>query len=121
MGARSGLPGTTEEAAREAAPEAEQGGYAAARLRLLRGEDGTAAGAPRRAELARVTASHRFLVYGGFPLGALLGGALATVTALRAALLLCAAGCGGGTLTLETGPGRGTTVRGEFPPLDVVG
>ena len=27
----------------------------------------------------------------------------------------------GGTLTLETGPGRGTTVRGEFPPLDVVG
>lgn len=27
----------------------------------------------------------------------------------------------GGTLTLETAPGRGTTVRGEFPPLDVVG
>nr|WP_308290624.1 [protein-PII] uridylyltransferase [Streptomyces marispadix] len=31
------------------------GGYAAARLRLLRGDDGTAAGAPRRAELARLT------------------------------------------------------------------
>jgi signal transduction histidine kinase len=27
----------------------------------------------------------------------------------------------GGTLTLETAPGRGTTVRGEFPPLDAVG
>lgn len=27
----------------------------------------------------------------------------------------------GGTLALETAPGRGTTVRGEFPPLDAVG
>jgi signal transduction histidine kinase len=27
----------------------------------------------------------------------------------------------GGTLTLETAPGRGTTLRGEFPPLDAVG
>ena len=27
----------------------------------------------------------------------------------------------GGTLALETAPGRGTTVRGEFPPLDVAG
>lgn len=27
----------------------------------------------------------------------------------------------GGTLRLETAPGRGTTVRGEFPPLDAVG
>ncbi|QPP06346.1 [protein-PII] uridylyltransferase [Streptomyces bathyalis] len=55
MGGHSGLPGTAEEAAGEAGAEAEQGSYAAARLRLLRGEDGTVAGAPRRAELARVT------------------------------------------------------------------
>jgi signal transduction histidine kinase len=27
----------------------------------------------------------------------------------------------GGTLELETAPGRGTTLRGEFPPLDAVG
>lgn len=27
----------------------------------------------------------------------------------------------GGTFALETAPGRGTIVRGEFPPLDVVG
>ncbi|WP_314177064.1 [protein-PII] uridylyltransferase [Streptomyces winkii] len=46
--------GTGETAAGE--PDAgEPVGYAAARLRLLRGEDGTAAGAPRRAELARLT------------------------------------------------------------------
>ncbi|SCK33923.1 [protein-PII] uridylyltransferase [Streptomyces sp. WMMB 322] len=55
MGGRSGPPGTAEDTAREAGPETEPGGYAAARLRLLRGEDGTAVGAPRRAELARVT------------------------------------------------------------------
>ncbi|OEU85873.1 protein-PII uridylyltransferase [Streptomyces abyssalis] len=46
---------TETEAEPEAVVEAEPGGYAAARLRLLRGEDGTAAGAPRRAELARLT------------------------------------------------------------------
>jgi MFS family permease len=40
----------------------------------------------------RVTASHRFLVYGAFPLGALLGGGLGTVLDLRQALLLCAVG-----------------------------
>ena len=27
----------------------------------------------------------------------------------------------GGTLRLETEPGRGTTLRGEFPALDAVG
>ncbi|NLU75064.1 [protein-PII] uridylyltransferase [Streptomyces sp. HNM0575] len=43
-------------AAQQSEAEAEaEGGYAADRLRLLRGEDGTAAGAPRRAELARLT------------------------------------------------------------------
>jgi MFS family permease len=41
---------------------------------------------------ARVTASHRFLVYGAFPLGALLGGALASAIGMRPALLLCALG-----------------------------
>jgi [protein-PII] uridylyltransferase len=58
MRGSAGVPGTAEEA--DGPPgheEAEAGGYAAARLRLLGGEDGTGAGAgpPRRAELARLT------------------------------------------------------------------
>ncbi|MBA3378826.1 MAG: MFS transporter [Chloroflexia bacterium] len=40
----------------------------------------------------RVTASHRFLVYGSGAVGALLGGALGSVMDLRMAILLCAAG-----------------------------
>lgn len=40
----------------------------------------------------RVTASHRFLVYGAFPLGALLGGLLVTHLGMQAALLLGALG-----------------------------
>jgi MFS family permease len=36
----------------------------------------------------RVTASHRFLVYGAFPVGALLGGVLATRLGMRPALLI---------------------------------
>lgn len=36
----------------------------------------------------RVTASHRFLVYGTFPLGALLGGTMATLIGMRPALLV---------------------------------
>jgi predicted MFS family arabinose efflux permease len=40
----------------------------------------------------RVTASHRFLVYGAYPLGAVLGGLLATQFGLRPALLICAIG-----------------------------
>jgi len=40
----------------------------------------------------RVTASHRFLVYGAYPLGSLLGGLLATALGLRPALVVCAAG-----------------------------
>lgn len=44
----------------------------------------------------RVTATHRFLVYGAFPLGALLGGALASVIGMREALWI---GAIGATLT----------------------
>lgn len=40
----------------------------------------------------RVTASHRFLVYGAYPIGALLGGVLGDVIGLRVAILLCAIG-----------------------------
>ncbi|MDQ3443963.1 MAG: MFS transporter, partial [Chloroflexota bacterium] len=40
----------------------------------------------------RVTASHRFLVYGSGAVGALLGGVLGSVMDLRMAILLCAAG-----------------------------
>jgi predicted MFS family arabinose efflux permease len=42
--------------------------------------------------LGRVTASHRFLVYGAGSLGALLGGGLATAIGLRATLAICAIG-----------------------------
>ena len=38
----------------------------------------------------RVTASHRFLVFGSFPLGALLGGTLGSLIGLRETLALCA-------------------------------
>lgn len=40
----------------------------------------------------RVTASHRFLVYGAFPIGALLGGWLGTTLGLRPAITICALG-----------------------------
>lgn len=40
----------------------------------------------------RVTASHRFLVYGSGAVGALLGGVLGSLMDLRMAILLCAAG-----------------------------
>jgi hypothetical protein len=40
----------------------------------------------------RVTASHRFLVYGAYPLGALLGGLLGEALGLRPAIILCSAG-----------------------------
>jgi len=40
----------------------------------------------------RVTASHRFLVYGAFPIGALLGGWLGTTLGLRQAITICAFG-----------------------------
>ena len=40
----------------------------------------------------RVTAGHRFIVYGAGAVGALLGGVLGGAVGLRRALLLCAAG-----------------------------
>lgn len=40
----------------------------------------------------RVTASHRFLVYGSSAIGAVLGGALATSVDVRSAILVCAIG-----------------------------
>jgi predicted MFS family arabinose efflux permease len=40
----------------------------------------------------RVTASHRFLVYGAYPLGALLGGWLGARLGLRPAIAVCALG-----------------------------
>jgi MFS family permease len=40
----------------------------------------------------RVTASHRFLVYGAEPIGALLGGWLGAALGLRLAIMLCALG-----------------------------
>jgi predicted MFS family arabinose efflux permease len=41
---------------------------------------------------ARITASHRFIVYGASAIGALLGGLLATWLGLHTALLVCAVG-----------------------------
>ena len=54
----------------------------------------------------RVTASHRFLVYGAYPLGSLLGGLLATALGLRPALVVCAFGALLGPLWLLTSPLR---------------
>jgi MFS family permease len=55
---------------------------------------------------ARVTASHRFLVYGVYPLGALLGGTLAAYIGLRPALLICAVGATLAPLGLLISPVR---------------
>jgi MFS family permease len=54
----------------------------------------------------RVTASHRFLVYGAFPLGALLGGALGTAIGLRPAIALCALGALAAPLWVACSPLR---------------
>ena len=55
-GAAAGAPGTAHATGGPELPDDDlPGGYAAARLRLLGGEDGTAAGPARRAELARLT------------------------------------------------------------------
>jgi MFS family permease len=55
----------------------------------------------------RVTASHRFLVYGVFPLGALLGGTMATALGMRPALLIGAIGATLCPLWLLATPLRG--------------
>ena len=54
----------------------------------------------------RVTASHRFLVYGAPPLGALLGGFLGAAIGLGPAILLCALGALLGPLWLVCSPLR---------------
>ena len=54
----------------------------------------------------RVTASHRFLVYGAYPLGALLGGWLGTELGLRPAIALCALGALGAPLWVAFSPLR---------------
>ncbi len=55
----------------------------------------------------RVTASHRFLVYGAFPLGALLGGFLASYVGVRPTILACAIGLTLSPLYLLFTPLRG--------------
>jgi MFS family permease len=54
----------------------------------------------------RVTASHRFLVYGAYPLGALLGGWLGMELGLRPAIALCALGALGAPLWVTFSPLR---------------
>jgi MFS family permease len=63
----------------------------------------------------RVTASHRFLVYGAYPLGALLGGWLGTTLGLRSALALCAVGALGAPLWALFSPLRGLREQPTTP------
>ena len=55
----------------------------------------------------RVTASHRFIVYGAGACGAMLGGVAATAVGLRPALLVCAIGMLLGPLVAVVSPLRG--------------
>jgi MFS family permease len=55
----------------------------------------------------RVTASHRFLVYGAYPLGALLGGWLGAELGLRSAIAVCAVGALTAPLWVAFSPLRG--------------
>jgi MFS family permease len=66
---------------------------------------------------ARVTASHRFIVYGASALGALLGGALGTWLGLRTALVVCAVGALFGPLYAFRSPLR----RVQEQPSDTAG
>ena len=59
----------------------------------------------------RVTASHRFLVYGAYPLGALLGGWLGSALGLRPAIALCAIGAVTAPLWVACSPLR--RLRGQ--------
>src|SRR5919112_1157103 len=54
----------------------------------------------------RVTASHRFLVYGAYPLGALLGGWLGATLGLRPAIALCALGALAAPVWVAVSPQR---------------
>jgi MFS family permease len=55
---------------------------------------------------ARVTASHRFLVYGAFPLGALLGGYLGSTLGVVPALFVCGVGATVSPLLVLASPVR---------------
>jgi hypothetical protein len=66
---------------------------------------------------ARVTASHRFIVYGASAIGALLGGVLATLLGLHTALVLCAVGALLGPLYALSSPIRGVLKQ----PTDALG
>jgi predicted MFS family arabinose efflux permease len=66
---------------------------------------------------ARVTASHRFFVYGASAIGALLGGVLATFLGLHTALVVCAVGALLGPLYAFLSPLRGV----QEQPSDAVG
>ena len=55
----------------------------------------------------RVTASHRFLVYGAYPLGALLGGWLGAELGLRPVIAVCAVGALTAPLWVAFSPLRG--------------
>ena len=54
----------------------------------------------------RVTASHRFIVYGAGATGAILGGAVATLVGLQPTLLICAVGMLAGPLVAAASPLR---------------
>jgi predicted MFS family arabinose efflux permease len=54
----------------------------------------------------RVTASHRFLVYGAFPLGALLGGYLGSALGVAPALFVCGVGATVSPLLVLASPVR---------------
>lgn len=69
----------------------------------------------------RVTASHRFLVYGAYPLGAVLGGVLATGFGVRAALVICAAGAVIAPFWLFATPVRARRAMPTGPDADVAG
>ena len=65
----------------------------------------------------RVTASHRFLVYGAFPLGALLGGFLASRVGFRPTILVCAIGLTLSPLYLLFTPLRGVHASPIAEPI----
>lgn len=65
----------------------------------------------------RVTASHRFVVYGALPLGALLGGFLGDAIGLRGAILTCAVGSALGPIWVVCSPVR----RFQAQPLPADG
>ena len=64
----------------------------------------------------RVTASHRFLVYGAQPIGALLGGALGTAIGPRSAIAICALAGLAAPVWLAFSPLRNLREQPQNPP-----